>query len=452
MNTALPKIESNPERPTNIHAESAVLGCMLVDSEAIYDATEHLSTIDFSLSSHRQIYGAILTLLDEGNPVDIVTVSNTLRTRRELDSVGGIAYLASLSEGLPRKFNIKSYVNIIRDKAMLRDGINLCERYRASLISQEEEAISVFAKMELELMELSSGSKLDRSETIAQIVPRVVDKISQDRANPSREDALGFSYAVAELDKITKGMFPNEYTIILAETGGAKTAWLTQILLTNAVKGVKSKLFSMEMTKEQMIRRMLASLSSLVTAKEIRDPRFMGLSSFEDLKITAERLSRLGVSIDDSRQLPLDQMLSKARVAIQRDGVKLIGVDYLQLMRAPTTYRHMTDTERIEMTTLALRDLAADSKDYGAHVLALSQYSRPSDGSRGKPSNSRAKGSSSLEQSCQCMLHAVREQLEDKSLSNEIEIIIGKSREGKLGTIKCLFDEDHLRFKPLVTQ
>jgi replicative DNA helicase len=445
---SFPQLMGESDRPVSMHAEMTVLGAMLLEPEAIYQASEYLTTTDFALSSHREIYGAILSLVEEGTPVDLISLGNILRMRNSLDAVGGLPYLADLTYGIPRKLSVESYVRIIRDKAVAREGLSICDRYSIALKDQNQESGTIIHQMQLELMELSSAiMNKNRAETVGEIAPRVLKQILEERDNRSTDDALGYTYGVPDLDRMTKGMFPNEYTIILAETGGAKTAWLTQIILDNALKGRKAKLFSMEMTKEQMVRRMFAALSILVRAKDIRDPRFMGIHEAEDLIRTSAKLEKLGISIDGSRQLPLDQMLARARVAIQRDDAKIIAVDYLQLMRAPTTYKHMSDTERIEMVTLALRDLAADSAEYGAHVLALSQYSRPADGARGRPTNSRAKGSSSLEQSCQVMLHVVREQLEDRSLSNDVEIIIGKQREGKFGTVRAVFDEDHLRLK-----
>jgi replicative DNA helicase len=326
--------------------------------------------------------------------------------------------------------------------------MQICDRYKSAMSEHQEDAMAIFAKLQMEFMELAVGKSNQNSQMVGEIVPGVIEDIARERLNPSRDEALGFTYGITEFDKMTKGMFAGEYTLILAETGGAKTVWLTQILLDNALKGIRSKMFSMEMKKKQIVRRMLASISRIVKAKEIRDPRWMDFLSFEDLQKTGMALSKLGIDIDDSRQLPLDQMLARSRVAIQRDKVQIIGVDYLQLMKAPTTYKRMTDTERIEMITLALRDLAADGLDYGVHVVALSQYSRPADGGRGKAENGRAKGSSSLEQSCQIMAHIVRERLEDKSLSTDVEIILGKNREGRFGSIKCVLDEDHLRFQP----
>jgi replicative DNA helicase len=203
----------------------------------------------------------------------------------------------------------------------------------------------------------------------------------------------------------------------------------------------------MEMTKEQLIRRMISSLATVVTAKDIRDPRWMHEAEFQDMLKTSNILERFPIHIDDSRQLPLDVLIARAKAAMYRDGVKLIIVDYIQIVRSMTKARNQNDTERIEATTLALRDLAAESKAFGVHVIGLSQYSRPADGGKAKAENRRAKGSSSLEQSCQAMFHIVRDMLEDGSLSTDVEIVVGKQREGRFGRIKCIFDENHLRFK-----
>lgn len=433
--------------PTSIHAELTILGACLLEPLAYYEAADVLTTADFALMSHRQIFGAMMRLAEDGEPLDLITVGRELERTKEKDSVGGPAYLASLTEGLPRKLSISNYVRIVREKAIYREGMKVCDQFRSKMQSEEGRAMDLLAQMQLALMDLASAGTSGQGKTVAEIVPGVVDKIAKERDNPSTDDALGYTYAIPELDRFTKGAFPNEYTLILAETGGAKTAFLTQILLANALKGIKSKLFSMEMLDEQMVRRMLSSLSEVVTAKDIRDPRFMGIMAFEDLKKTAATLASLGISIDETRQLPLDQFIARAKSAIQRDGVKIIAVDYLQLMQAPSGKGHLNDTQRIEMTTLALRDLAATSKDHGAHVIALSQYSRPADGSKAKATNSRAKGSSSLEQSCQNLFHIIREQNDDGSWSTDVEIRIGKQRDGKFGSIQCVFDENHLKFK-----
>lgn len=432
--------------PANEAAERAILGVLMLEPDAIYAVSELLSVEDFYLPSHRTVFGTIFRLAESGTPIDSITVSAELRRRLEIDSIGGAAYLADLTSGIPRNFKPEPYCKIVREKAILRRGMQLCTTYSAEMALEEDDAEAILSRFQGELMGLSAGTGKVRAEVVGDVLPRVMKQIAEERANPSREVALGYTYAVPELDQLTKGAFPGEYTILLAETGGAKTAYSVQITLENALRGIKSHWFSQEMTKEQLTRRLLSSLSKIVKAKDLRDPRWIGVFEWEDLQKTADLLSTLGITIDDSRRLPLDQLVARGKAAIMRDGAKLIFTDYIQLTRAESKSKNVNDTERIEATTLALRDLAAEHSKYGVHVFGLSQYSRPQDGGRGRPSNSRAKGSSSLEQSCQCMLHLSRELNEDGSMSTDAEIRIGKSREGKLGSIQCVFDEDHLRF------
>jgi replicative DNA helicase len=440
----------NPDddnRPASQHAERTILGATLVEPLAIEEAVKGIQWRDFSLSSHQEIFKAVTALYGQHVPIDLISLGNELRRRNQLDSVGGLSYLYKLSEGLPRKLSIESYVRIVREKALLREGMRLCDKYMIQFADAGAEAPTLLAQMQMELMELSADAPGNQAETLKTIMPRVIERITQERNNPSTEEALGYTYGIREVDRFTKGAFANEYTLIAGETGGAKTAWMTQILLDNALMGRKCLLFSMEMTALQMGNRLLSSAARFVKASEIRDPRTMGIHEYDDAKKTAAKLEELGIIIDDTRQLPLDQLLARARAAIFMDEVKIIGVDYLQLVRSASGIKYQTDVERIEATTLGLRDLAAYSKEYSAHVIALSQYSRPADGGKSKPQNSRAKGSSSIEQSAQVFFHIIREELEDGSMSTDVEIRIGKQREGKRGTVRCRFNEDHLRFE-----
>jgi replicative DNA helicase len=437
--------------PSSIHTEVTILGAMMLDPVAIVAATEKLRADDFALDSHRKIYRAVLSVVEEYRlQVDeecFTLVRSELAKRKELDAIGGPAYLSHLTEGVPRNLNIESYVQIVRDKAVLRELLNLFNAASIRASDQGEDAADLMNDVEKQILDLMSDTTVQSAESTAEITPRVVDKIREERENPSTDDALGLSFDIPELDRLTRGMYPNEYTLILGDTNSAKTAWAVQITLKNAMKGRGVHWNSMEMTKEQLTRRMLASLATMVTARQIRDPRFMGLQEFGDLEKTARILERLPITIDDSRQLPIDVAVARAKAKILKDDTKLFVGDYLQLFRPPNGVKHhVADVERQETNTLSLRDLAATAKN-GAHVLALSQYSRPGDATRKKAGNDRAKGSSSIEQSAHTMLHIVREENEDGSWSNEVEIRIGKAREGKRGSVRCLFDEDHLRFK-----
>ena len=439
-------VEQQQDRPASLPAEMAILGAMLVDPASFYQVSGVLTTTDFAWDSHRRIYGAMLGLAEEGEGIDLTTVSVALRASSELDSVGGQPYLMSLTENLSRRLNIDTYIRTVRNKARLRGLMLAAERMYGDAGAADGKAEEVFARWQMDMLELAGESTSGQAEEIGSIIPRVLQEIGEQREFSHTDAALWYTTGIRDLDLKMKGLYPNEYTILLGETGGAKTAWATQISVENGFGGIRSHWFSQEMTKEQLTRRMLVYASKQAKAKDVRDPRFLNLMDYTELQQTGSGMMGLPITIDDTRALPLDKLLARAKVAIHRDGAKIIVVDYIQLVKTASGARYQTDTERVDATTIALRDLAADSKKMGVHVVALSQYARPLDGKGGGAKNSRAKGSSSLEQSCQNMLHIVREQEENGEYSDEGEIIIGKCREGKLGRVPFHFDGDHLRF------
>lgn len=441
-----PKIMNGEKRPVAVHAEMTILGACLVEPMAIYEAIDTIISSDFALDSHRRIYTVILELEEEGTAVDIVTVSNRLKSKKELDVIGGVPYIASLSEGLPRKLSIESYVRIVRDKSLARQGMDVCSHFYNEMVDESQEILDIFGRLQESVLDIASGNN-NNTEGVDLIGARVIAKIEEERKITSTDIALGYTYGIEGIDFLTKGAYGGEYTVILGETNSGKTAWVTQMIVDNALKGVPCHVFSMEMTREQMYRRMLSPLSKIVTATQIRDPRLMFSDAFLDLKATAAILHNLPIKIDDTRSLPIDQLRARAKVAIRRDKAKIIVADYLQLIQAASGKENVNEVKQISDASIGLRDLAAEHVDDKVHVVALSQYARPSDGSRGRPSNHRAKGSGTIEQSCQVMMHIVREEEEDGSLSDEGEVRIGKLREGGRGSVHTLMDNKHLRLK-----
>ncbi len=435
-----------PQRPKSIHAETTVLGAILVEPSALYEAFDSLVTTDFSLDSHRRIYAAILELEEEGTPVDIVTLAEKLRSKKEIDAIGGVPYLAELSEGIPRKLSIRSYVNIIRQKSIARQGMDTLNHFYTEMGDDSQEIHDVMSRLQNSILEIESG-KNDHVEHVGYIGERVVAEIAEQRKITSEDSALGYTYGIEGIDVATKGAYSGEYSVILGETNSGKTAWLGQIMVDNALKGIPCHLFSMEMTRESMYKRLISPLSKIVTATQIRDPRMMFMESFDDFRETSRILDRLPIVIDDSRQLPLDQLIARAKSAIRKDGAKLILIDYLQLIMPSASKKNATEITQVTDATLGLRDLAASHIKDGVHVIALSQYSRPMDGGRGRPSNHRARGSGAIEHSCQVMMHIVRDEDEEGRLQNNGEIRIGKLREGQRGTVRVELDPNHLRLK-----
>ena len=265
--SSLPRLV-NPEddhRPASLHAEQTILGAMLVEPLAITDATMLLKTDDFSLDSHRKIYEVILHLSEVGYGVDIITVSEDLRRRKELDSIGGMAYLYSLSENLPRKLSIESYVRIVRDKSLMRQLMTVCDMGMMEAGDQSLEAIDVLNKVETRLMDISEHAITGSFSGISDIVRESFGSI--EKLLEQGKEVTGLRTHYTELDKRTSGLQPSELIIIAARPSMGKTAFAINMAQNSAVRdGKVVAVFSLEMSKESLLRRMLAG-EAMVNAR-----------------------------------------------------------------------------------------------------------------------------------------------------------------------------------------
>src|SRR3981081_3056240 len=263
-----PQLVSDSGRPTSVHAEMTILGAMLVEPVAIIDATMYLKVDDFALDSHRKIYSAMMVLSQAGHAVDIVTVSEELRKRKELDSVGSVAYLASLTEGLPRKLSVESYVAIVRDKSLMRQLMTVCDVGMAEAADQSEEALQVLNSVSSRLMEISDQALTGGFSDITAIVKESFGSI--DALYEQGREVTGLATHYIEFDRMTSGLQESELIIIAARPSMGKTAWAINIAENAAVRGGKVvAVFSLEMSKASLLRRMLAS-QALVNSKEIQ--------------------------------------------------------------------------------------------------------------------------------------------------------------------------------------
>jgi len=415
----------------NVEAEKAILGLILMENSSYFEVTEQLSIGDFGLDSHRKIFGSIAGLLEDRQHVDIITLSNKLRETRELETIGGVAYLSGLTDGIPRHFDPKNYVDIVLKKSQLRKVVSICDRIGVRAMDGAETPDQLLAEMQSEALDISADAPGEMQRASA-ILPKVLVEIEEQRKIDRSQKTVGFTTGVPGLDERTCGLYPNEYTIISGDTGGGKTAFATQISLANLRKDIPVLWFSLEMTKEQLIRRCFAPMSEFLRAKDIRDPRSLNVTDYLELKNVSKKLAELPLWVDDNSRLSLDKILARARLAIARYGVRIIVLDYLQIVEVPDV---KDDVQRLDRVTYRLRDLAKTEK--GVHVIALSQHSYGED-SKGKK---RLKGSSSLMQSCQNLF-----ELRTEEESSDAEIAIRKQREGRRGRVSCRYDADSLSF------
>ncbi len=442
--------------PASIHIEIAVLGAMLLDGLAINDATEKLTADDFSLDSHRRVYRTIVDLMAAGRGVDSLTVQEELIRRRELDSIGGPAYLAFLTEGIPRNLNIESYVRIVKDKSLLRQLMSIFSEGATRAADQSEDAINVLGDVEAQLSEVADSAIQRGFSGIGEIVASSFGSI--DKLYEQGREITGLATHYIEFDRMTSGLQDSELIIIAARPSMGKTAWAINIAQNAAVRdGKVVAVFSLEMSKESLLRRLLAS-EALVNSRKIQTG-FLPKEDKGKLLAALERLMESKLFIDDTPGITLAEMRAKARRLKQQAGaLDLIVIDYLQLMTGSAGGKKGFENRNQEVSAVS-RGLKALAKEMKVPVIALSQLSRASEqrGGDKKPMLSDLRESGSIEQDADVVAFIHRDSYynkdengdEDPESKGKAEIIIAKQRNGPTGSVHLAYLSDYTRFENL---
>ena len=438
--------------PSSVHAETAILGAMLLDALAINDATMRLQAEDFSLDSHRRIYSAIVELATLGQGVDYITVREVLAKKRELDSIGGPAYLAFLTEGIPRNLNIESYVRIVKDKSLLRQLMSIFGEAATRASDQSEDAIEVLNAVETQLSSVADSAIQRGFSDIKDIVASSFGSI--DKLYEQGREITGLATHYTEFDRMTSGLQESELIIIAARPSMGKTAWAINIAQNAAVRdGKVVAVFSLEMSKESLLRRLLAS-EALVNSRKIQTG-FLPKEDKTKLLNALERLMESKMFIDDTPGITLAEMRAKARRLFQQEGrLDLIVIDYLQLVSGTAPAGKKGFESRTQEVSAISRGLKALAKEMRVPVVALSQLSRASEqrGGDKKPLLSDLRESGSIEQDADVVCFIHREEYydrENEDLKGKAEIIIAKQRNGPTGSIHLAYLADFTRFENL---
>jgi replicative DNA helicase len=440
--------------PANIDAEKTILGAILLDNAAHSEAAEKLEADDFSLDSHRRIYMRMSELIDAQRSVDIVTLANELARYKEVESVGGVAYLASLTEGLPRRPVIEEYIRIVKDKSLLRKLMLICSSAIARAADQSEVAIGVLDVTESLLLEVSEKGLTQGLESLDKIVANSFGSI--DNLYKQGREVTGVATGFIEFDRMTSGLQKGELIIIAARPSMGKTALAINIAQNAAIMhGAKVAVFSLEMSKASLLRRMLASQASVDQQKLQKG--FLVREDHDKLQNALGQLVESHIFIDDSAGISLAEMRAKARRLRQNaGGLDLVVVDYLQLMTAslPSGGRKGYENRTQEVSAIS-RGLKAMAKELDVPLVALSQLSRASErrGEDKRPMLSDLRESGSIEQDADVVAFIHREAYYNhnkEELSEEekakSEIILAKQRNGPTGTVFMYFNSRYTRF------
>jgi replicative DNA helicase len=448
----IPDLRLDAGLPANVDAEKTILGAILLDNAAHAEAAEKLEAGDFSLESHSRIFLRMTELMDAQRAVDIVTLANELSRYKEVESVGGVAYLASLTEGLPRRPVIEEYIRIVKDKSLLRKLMGICSMAIARAADQSESALEVLGVAEAELMKVTEKGLTGGFQSLDQIVQHSFGTI--DNLYKQSREVTGLATGFRQLDIMTSGLQKGELIIIAARPSMGKTALAINIAENAAVTSKATvAVFSLEMSKESLLRRMLAS-QAWVDQRKLQTG-FIDKADQGKLQRALEQLVESRLFIDDTAGISLAEMRAKSRRLKQTaGGLDLIVVDYLQLMSATLSGGKKGFENRTQEVSAISRGLKALSKELEVPVVALSQLSRASErrGDDKRPMLSDLRESGSIEQDADVVAFIHRDSYYNRTeeLSEDerakSEIILAKQRNGPTGTVHLNFVSRFTRF------
>jgi replicative DNA helicase len=407
--------------PADPSAEKTILGAILLDNTAYYEASASntFEADDFSLDSHKRIYRRMTELLDSQRAVDIVTLSNELALHKEIGAVGGVAYLASLTEGLPRRPRIEEYLRIVKDKSLARRLMIVSSQAIARAADQSETALEIY-EATISALEDASANLGSGGRGIAEIIAEDEPRFAAEASAPS-EGVLGASLFTPKLSEAICGIQEGELCLLCARPGQGKTEGAAQVVVENARRGLRIHMHSLEMKGHRIVRRMMRYIAK-VSVQSMRDPRCLTPEEKRRLFEARQELKRLPIVIDDTHELPVAEFRSRCVLAVKRWGADLIVVDYAQLLLVPKARNPIEEAKKQAET---LRHIA---RDY-CRTLALAQIRRapPNDLNR-FPDIEDILGSSAWEQAAQIilMLHRSRE---DKQYNHQDFCFVGKVRE-----------------------
>jgi replicative DNA helicase len=429
--------------PQNLEAESSVLGGILLENDAINLVLELLRPEDFYRESHRKIFRAMIELTDRNEPADLITLSEFLKNRGELDAVGGSAYLAALADFVPTAANISYYARIVREKAILRSLISTATEIATRGYEEQgnvEEFLDTAEKVIFDISEKKiKGSFIAVGDMIKDTLKTV------ERLYERKEMVTGVPTGYEDLDKLTAGLQPSDLVIVAGRPSMGKTAFSLNIATNAAFTGVGVAVFSLEMAKEQLVLRMLCS-EARVNNSKVRSG-YLAERDFPKLANAAGRLHEAPIYIDDTPAISVLELRAKARRLV-RDRTKKVGlivVDYLQLMRGMGA----ASNREQEISEIS-RSLKALAKELTVPVIAISQLNRRvEDRGDRRPMMSDLRESGAIEQDADVIMFIYRDEVYNQNSEKKgiAEIIVAKQRNGPIDTVELTFLSEFMRFE-----
>lgn len=431
--------------PHNIEAEQSVLGSMIMDHDAVITASERLRSDDFYRPDHAQIFAAIMELYTTGNPIDLVTIQDKLIQKGVFEQVGGLGYLADLANSVPTSAHIKQYTKIVQEKSTLRKLIKASTDISAKSFEGEEPLDHIMNFAEKSIFDILQNKKTEDFTGIDEIILTSIEKIEE--AHKSKGGITGIETGFIDLDHRTAGLQPSDLILVAARPSMGKTAFSLNIIQTAGIKNKKSvAVFSLEMSKDQLVSRMLCA-EAMVDSQKARTG-MLEPADWERIGQSLPNITNSRIYIDDTPGINVMDMRAKCRRLKMEKGLDLIMIDYLQLMSGVGD----SSTSRQQEISDISRSLKALAREMQAPVIALSQLSRACEQRTDhRPMLSDLRESGAIEQDADVVMFLYRDEYyhPDTEKKNVGEVIIAKQRNGPTGTVELAWLGQYTKFANL---
>ena len=435
--------------PHNLEAEKSVLGAILIHNDAFNSAAEVIDSRDFFRDAHRRIFDRMVALSERGGAIDFVTLKEELSRAGELDEVGGPAYIASLADGVPRSANVEYYAKIVKEKSTLRSLIHSANKILAEAYEAEEEPDLLLDEAERAIFAIAEDRIRQGFVPLRDLVQSsfaTIEKLQQHKGL-----VTGVPTGFVDLDEMTSGLQPSDLVLVAARPSMGKTSLVLNIAQhVGTSTDMTVGFFSLEMSKEQLFMRLLTS-EARIDAHRFRTG-YLNEKDYGRLSHALGTLAEARVFIDDTASIGVLEMRAKARRLKAEHGLHLLIIDYIQLMQG----RGRFESRQTELASIS-RSLKGLAKELGVPIVALSQLSRaPETRSDHRPQLSDLRESGALEQDADVVMFIYREEqyrdadgTPNQEAEGMAEIIIGKQRNGPVGTARLAFIKEHTRFENL---
>ncbi len=434
--------------PNNEEAERATLGALLLDAEALSTVLRFLRPDDFYRNAHRRVFEGIINLFQRGDVVDLITLTDELRSLGALDTSGGSAYLSSLTSSVPTSANVEYYARIVQGCSIRRELLKISHEIIATAFNQSLESRYIIEEAERKIFEITDRQQKGAYRSAGEIVTLTIEAI--ERLYHTKDNYTGVPSGYSDLDNMTSGFQDSEFIIVGARPSVGKTAFACSMAANMAIHhNIPVGFFTLEMSDMALMQRIIAA-EARISSQKIRTA-LLTPADFNSLTDAAARIYEAPLYIEDTPNMKLLDLRAQARRMITQHGVKIVFIDYLTLI-SPEREGNMQRHEQIAEISRSLKALARELK---VPIIALSQVRRETEGKR--PSLADLRESGSIEQDADVVIFLHRERSFDRDQDDrvndvETEVIVAKQRNGPVGTINLAFLPQYTKFEQLSTE